>query len=119
VTATVAGGGGGWLRVGIAGVADGLSLLSYLGLDDDDTARIAIGLFLAAVGIIAAGSVLYGALKQYLDPLGATIPGSLHRARIGTATLAFLVALAFGVAVVAVALDDDRGPDPPVKTQTA
>lgn len=112
-------GGGGWLSVGIAGVANGLSLLSYLGLDDEETARIVIGLFLAAVGVVAAGSVLLAALKSYLDPSGAVIHGARHRAKIGTATITFGVALAFGVAVVIVALDDGGGADPPAKTQTA
>jgi hypothetical protein len=109
--------GAGWLTVGIAAVADGLSLLSYVGLDDEKTAQVTIGLVLAAIGVIVAGSLLVRAVRVYVDPLGATIPGAQHRAKIGTAALTFLVALGFGVAVVLVALDDDD-PKPARTSQT-
>jgi hypothetical protein len=89
-------------------VADGLSVLAFVGLSDSRDARIAVGAVFAGVAVFAGGYFLWRAIALYLSPDGALYPNSYHVRRASSAFAVLILAGAVGAVTITVAASSGK-----------
>lgn len=82
-------------------VADVAGLLSFIGLQEDRRARVAITLVLAVIGVAATGISLWRSVRLWASPRGSYFPSPFHFRRIVGSFAVLVAAAALGTAAVA------------------
>ena len=99
----------------LAGIADTVGLLTFVGVDPAATTRLAVVGTLAAIGTAVSLVSLVSAARIFFSVKGRFYPSRYHVRRLSMAGVAFLLSVAFCVLVLGRVQqndDDQRQPLP-------
>jgi hypothetical protein len=85
----------GWFFAIVGTIADGLGIASYLGIQGNQSVRLAIALALCMVALLFAGNVLKDEITLWFSARGAFYVWSEHAKNFFTGLVAVLAAIGF------------------------
>lgn len=85
-----------WTLTLISLVADGLSILTFLGFQANHTVKVTIVLIFSSIGFVTSLTVVGGAVKLFFSVRGAYYPTTMHRRRLALSTLGLVGSLVLG-----------------------